>query len=94
MMKAYGLSAFPIGIIKGKKHLAEEFSATAAKANQTREQVNAIQSKYLAGGKKMSQKDQEQLDLLKRKERYTIHSIQQSQFSLSSKNFCKTYCSS
>jgi LMBR1 domain-containing protein 1 len=72
VVKAYGLSAFPIGIIKGKKHLAEEFSDTAAKVNQTREQVNAIQSKYLAGGKKMSQKDQEQLDLLKRKERYSF----------------------
>jgi LMBR1 domain-containing protein 1 len=66
---AYGLSAFPIGIIKGKKHIAEDTSDITSTLQITKEKASAIQSKYLSGQKKMSKKDSEQLDLLKRKER-------------------------
>jgi len=66
---AYGLSAFPIGIIKGKKHIAEDTSDINSNLQVTREKATAIQSKYLSGAKKMSKKDTENLDLLKRKER-------------------------
>lgn len=71
--KAYGLSAFPIGIIKGKKHIAEESSDISSNLEATREKAKAIQSKYLPGDKKMNKKDHENLDLLKRKERYNSH---------------------
>jgi len=66
---AYGLSAFPIGIIKGKKHIAEESSDITSGLQNAREKASAIQAKYLSGAKKMSKKDSEQLDLLQRKER-------------------------
>jgi len=66
---AYGLSAFPIGIIKGKKHIAEDTSDITSNLQVTKEKASAIQSKYLSGAKKISKKDSEQLDLLKRKER-------------------------
>jgi len=66
---AYGLSAFPIGIIKGKKHIAEDTSDINSNLQVTREKASAIQSKYLSGTKKINKKDTEQLDLLKRKER-------------------------
>jgi len=66
---AYGLSAFPIGIIKGKKHITEDTSDITSNLQVTKEKSTAIQSKYLSGAKKMSKKDSEQLDLLKRKER-------------------------
>jgi len=52
-----------------KKHIAEESSDIHSNLSVTREKAQTIQSKYLAGGKKMSKKDSEQLDLLKRKER-------------------------
>jgi len=66
---AYGLSAFPIGIIKGKRHIAEDTSDITSNLQNAREKANVIQSKYLSGAKKISKKDSEQLDLLKRKER-------------------------
>jgi len=49
---AYGLSAFPIGIIKGRKHLAEETVDIQSKVNQVRDEQNSIKSKYLGTGKK------------------------------------------
>jgi len=49
---AYGLSAFPIGIIKGKKHIAEDTSDITSNLQITREKSSAIQSKYLSGAKK------------------------------------------
>jgi LMBR1 domain-containing protein 1 len=63
------LSAFPIGIIRGKKHIAEESSEITSNLQLAREKSNAIQAKYLSGTKKINKKDTEQLDLLKRKER-------------------------
>jgi len=65
---AYGLSAFPIGLLKGKRHLAEEASDIQSDLETTREQKRAISSKYMTG-KKMNSRDEKQLDLLKRQER-------------------------
>lgn len=70
---AYGLSAFPIGIIKGRKHISEEVSGLYTGLESAREEANAIKSKYL-GGKQMSKKDSDRLELLKRKERFS-HNI-------------------
>jgi LMBR1 domain-containing protein 1 len=65
---AYGLSAFPIGLLKGKRHLAEEASDIQSDLEATREQKRAISSRYMTG-KRMSARDEKQLDLLKRQER-------------------------
>jgi len=65
---AYGLSALPIGLMKGKKHIAEESSDLQGDLHETREKARAISSKYITG-KRLSEKDQNQLDLLKRQER-------------------------
>lgn len=65
---AYGLSAFPIGLLKGKRHVAEEASDIQADLETTREQTRAISSKYMTG-KKMSSRDEKQFDLLKRQEK-------------------------
>jgi len=66
---AYGLSAFPIGIIRGRKHIAEDASNIQNTLDTTREKANAIKSKYLSRDKKISKRDEENLELLKRKER-------------------------
>lgn len=63
------MSGFPIGIIKGRKHLAEEISNVNNDLETTREQSRVIQAKYLSGNKKISKKDQGQLDLLSRREK-------------------------
>lgn len=47
--KAYGLSALPIGIIKGRKHIAEEESEVVQKIETTKSKQTAIKSKYLSG---------------------------------------------
>lgn len=65
---AYGLSAFPIGLLKGKRHLAEEASDIQSDLESTREQKRAISSRYMTG-KRMSSRDEKQLDLLKRQEK-------------------------
>jgi len=65
---AYGLSALPIGLIKGRKHLTEEVSSVKSGIDAARSESNTIKSKYL-GGKQMSKRDEEKLDLLSRKER-------------------------
>jgi len=66
---AYGLSAFPIGVIKGRKHAAEDASSLNSDLEQTRSKMNSIRSKYLSGSKKMGKKDEETMGLLQRKER-------------------------
>jgi len=73
---AYGLSSFPIGLLKGKRHLAEEASDIQSDLDHTREQARAISSKYMTG-KKMSAKDEKQLDLLKRQEKMLARRNQQ-----------------
>mmetsp|Transcript_5767 Transcript_5767/g.8057 ORF Transcript_5767/g.8057 Transcript_5767/m.8057 type:complete len:521 (+) Transcript_5767:119-1681(+) len=65
---AYGLSAFPIGIIKGHKHVTEDISQLQSDLETTREKQREIKSKYL-GGKKISKKDESQINLLQRKEK-------------------------
>jgi len=65
---AYGLSSLPIGLLKGRRHIAEESSDIHGDLHETREQSRAISSKYMTG-KRMSEKDQKQLELLKRQER-------------------------
>jgi len=65
---AYGLSAFPIGLMKGKRHVAEEASDIQGDLESTREQARTISSRHMTG-KKMSDKDQKKLDLLQRQER-------------------------
>jgi len=66
---AYGLSAFPIGIIKGRKHIAEEINAIQTNIEITRDKAKSIKSRYLGTNKTMSKKDSEQLELLKRQEK-------------------------
>jgi len=65
---AYGLSAFPIGIIKGRRHISEDVMDVQSNLGQTREKKKAIKSKYL-NDKKISKKDASNLDLLERQER-------------------------
>jgi len=67
---SYGLSSYPIGIIRGKKHVAEEVSEVVGELDQTREKANLLKSKYLNKPRKeWAKKDQEQMDLLTRKEK-------------------------
>jgi len=65
---AYGLSAFPVGMMKGKRHAAEEASDIQNDLETAREQSRTISSHYMTG-KKMTDKDQRKLDLLKRQEK-------------------------
>eukprot|EP01117_Protostelium_nocturnum_P002843 TRINITY_DN13763_c0_g1_i1.p1 TRINITY_DN13763_c0_g1~~TRINITY_DN13763_c0_g1_i1.p1 ORF type:complete len:531 (+),score=185.67 TRINITY_DN13763_c0_g1_i1:87-1679(+) len=65
---AYGLSAFPIGIIRGRKHVTEDASDLQSDLESTREKQRALKSKYL-GGKRISRKDESTLNLLDRKEK-------------------------
>jgi LMBR1 domain-containing protein 1 len=65
---AYGLSIYPIGIFRGKKHIAEEVSDIQTNLDVTREKSRAIKAKYVSG-KKISKKDEGQLNLLERQER-------------------------
>jgi len=64
---AYGLSAFPIGIFRGKRNYAEEVSDLQSNLDSTRDKARTIKSKY--AGKKLSRKDEDQLNLLARQER-------------------------
>eukprot|EP01086_Lenisia_limosa_P002970 TRINITY_DN17115_c0_g1_i1.p1 TRINITY_DN17115_c0_g1~~TRINITY_DN17115_c0_g1_i1.p1 ORF type:complete len:516 (-),score=109.28 TRINITY_DN17115_c0_g1_i1:56-1603(-) len=65
---AYGMSAFPIGLIRGKQSSNEESEDMRSQLNVAREQKRAVEAKYV-GGKKMSKKDRKKLDTLKRQER-------------------------
>ncbi len=69
------MSGLPIGIIKGRKHLTEEITSVNTDLDTIREQSRVIRAKYLSGEKRMSKKDQAQLDLLTRKEKYDILSF-------------------
>jgi len=62
------LSAFPISLLKGRRHIAEEASDVQGDLAETREATRALSSKYITG-KKMSATDERKLDLLKRQER-------------------------
>jgi hypothetical protein len=66
--QAYGLSALPIGLIKGKKHISEDVAEVQSNLGKTKEQKKALQSKYL-NSKKLSKKDKSKMDLLERQER-------------------------
>jgi len=66
---AYGLSTLPIGFIRGRKHAVEESSEIINNLDKTRGETTSIKSKYLAGNKKISKKDEARVSLLKRKER-------------------------
>lgn len=65
---AYGLSAFPVGWIKGKRSLAEEEEEIETQLMVATEKRRAISSKYL-DDEDMNRKDEERLRLLRRKER-------------------------
>jgi len=64
---AYGLSAFPISIIKGRKHMGEDVSDVQTQMEKIRSEQQQIESKYL-GGKKMSKTDEAKLRALERRE--------------------------
>eukprot|EP01113_Clastostelium_recurvatum_P037815 TRINITY_DN556_c0_g1_i2.p1 TRINITY_DN556_c0_g1~~TRINITY_DN556_c0_g1_i2.p1 ORF type:complete len:511 (+),score=117.09 TRINITY_DN556_c0_g1_i2:3-1535(+) len=65
---AYGLSAFPIGLLRGKRHVTEEASDIVSDLESTREKQREINSRYLTG-KRITEADQRKVDLLKRHER-------------------------
>jgi len=69
---AYGLSAFPIGWIKGKRSLEEEEEELETQLLVTTEKRRAISSKYLDDDD-VNRKDEERLRLLRRKEREYQH---------------------
>jgi len=65
---AYGLSAFPIGLIKGKRKLSDDKTHINEDLFKTREKSKFYSSKY-ASGKNLSAKEESTLSLLKHKER-------------------------
>lgn len=83
---AFGLSAFPIGLLKGKRHVAEESSDIQSDLEATREKKRALSSKYMTG-KKMNDRDEKQLDLLSRQEK--ILASRSSRIDDSQKGFAK-----
>jgi LMBR1 domain-containing protein 1 len=64
----YGLTALPIGLIRGKRRLGEEEADIADSLESTREKRRVIQAKYLSGNK-MNARDERTLSLLGRQER-------------------------
>jgi len=65
---AYGLTAFPLGLLRGKRHTTEEASDIVSDLEATKEKQREINSRYLSG-KKMNDRDQREVDLLKRQEK-------------------------
>ncbi|KAF2069994.1 hypothetical protein CYY_008686 [Polysphondylium violaceum] len=65
---AYGLSAFPIGLIKGKRKISDDKSHINEDLYKTREKSKFYSSKF-ASGKSLSAKEESTLSLLKHKER-------------------------
>eukprot|EP01116_Phalansterium_solitarium_P001295 TRINITY_DN11090_c0_g1_i2.p1 TRINITY_DN11090_c0_g1~~TRINITY_DN11090_c0_g1_i2.p1 ORF type:complete len:534 (-),score=117.95 TRINITY_DN11090_c0_g1_i2:208-1767(-) len=65
---AYGMSALPIGMIKGRKKLADDMDDVVSNIEKQRDQKRQIQSKYI-GGKTMSRRDEAKVDLLSRREK-------------------------
>eukprot|EP01133_Synstelium_polycarpum_P013901 gene13901-16401_t len=65
---AYGLSAFPVGLIKGKRRVSDDRNDLDADLFKTREKANYYSSKF-ASGKSMSANEEAALSLLKSKER-------------------------
>jgi len=65
---AYGLTALPISLIRGRRQLGEEEADIADSLEATREKKRVIQAKYLSGNK-MTQRDERTLGLLGRQER-------------------------
>lgn len=66
---SYGLSSLPFSLIRGKKHIAEDFNSINEDLAITKEKARVIESKYLGKSKSMNKKDSASLALLKRKER-------------------------
>eukprot|EP00033_Pygsuia_biforma_P000852 GCRY01000990.1.p1 GENE.GCRY01000990.1~~GCRY01000990.1.p1 ORF type:complete len:517 (-),score=105.51 GCRY01000990.1:486-2036(-) len=81
---AYGLSAFPLGLLVGKKNVKDEGSNVDNDLNLAREQTRVIEAKYMSG-KKMSKKDKKRLELLKRQERLLDRRQQQITYQRESK---------
>ncbi|KAM9969304.1 hypothetical protein ACTFIR_001133 [Dictyostelium discoideum] len=65
---SYGLSAFPIGLIKGKKRTDDDKSDINKDLWKAKEKSSFYSSKY-ASGKSLSEKEQSTLSLLRGKER-------------------------
>ncbi|EGC30922.1 hypothetical protein DICPUDRAFT_58029 [Dictyostelium purpureum] len=65
---AYGLSAFPIGLIKGNRRTDDDKADLNKDLFKTREKSSFYSSKY-ASGKSLTEKEQSHLSLLKGKER-------------------------
>jgi LMBR1 domain-containing protein 1 len=69
---AYGLSALPIRMIRGRKHIGEESQSVNDRLRDAREQKRLINSKY-AGGRadrnSMSRRDRSKYDKVEREER-------------------------
>ena len=65
----YGLSAWPIGMIKGSKNVAREKKTVTSDLAVVREQKRALEYKYQLGNKKKSKKDIRDLNNLQKRER-------------------------
>ncbi|EGG17676.1 LMBR1-like conserved region-containing protein [Cavenderia fasciculata] len=65
---AYGLSAMPMGLIKGKRRVSDDRDQIDSDLSKTRERVGFLSSKN-ASGKNMSSRDEANLSLLQSRER-------------------------
>lgn len=70
---AYGLSGLPVGLMRGKKHVADELNETQRDLEKTRQRLRDLRDKH-AGGAKMSLKDTQEFNILKQQEKiYARH---------------------
>ncbi|KAL6074602.1 putative lysosomal cobalamin transporter [Balamuthia mandrillaris] len=66
---AYGLSAFPLSWIKGKRNLKEEAADVESSLAITREKRRAVSSRYLSQERRVSSRDEATISLLNEQER-------------------------
>lgn len=65
---ACGLFWLPIGLIRGKKHVADELNETQRDLEKTRQKIRDLKDKH-AGGVKLSMKDEQEFNILKQQEK-------------------------
>jgi len=69
---AFGLSALPIGMIKGFRQVVDEAQEYKNKIKEVQTEKDRIKSTYLSGNKKISKKDESKVGLLERQERVLL----------------------
>eukprot|EP00003_Mantamonas_plastica_P025395 TRINITY_DN497_c1_g2_i1.p1 TRINITY_DN497_c1_g2~~TRINITY_DN497_c1_g2_i1.p1 ORF type:complete len:434 (+),score=132.02 TRINITY_DN497_c1_g2_i1:518-1819(+) len=73
---AYGFASMPIRLIKGKLSASSEQKNIDSDLNNQREKIRKLESKYAITGKKMSRREQKELESMKRQERLLSHRTQ------------------